>query len=436
MIDIKFLRENPDLAKQALASRGEDLKLLDEPYLLDTRIRELIEQRDGLRGEIKQISKEVGQLKGGESKAENKKSGLDPEELRARSKKLSQKEETLNSQIQEAQNSLKSILLTVPNLPDSDCPLGKSSEDNLVIKEPDPESLEKFQDYQRVPHWEFAVEMGILDIERAVKISGSMFSMFRGQGALLSNALIQYGLQMNRDIFEEIRPPSLVLTQTLTSTGHLPKFSEEAYCMEKDDLWASPTAEVQLTSLAAGEILEAKQLPMRLMAYAPCFRREAGSAGQQTRGLLRVHEFDKVEILAYTTPEQAEAVHFELLDRAEKLLQDLGLLTRIIDICTGDLGSSSARTFDIETYAPGVDRWLECSSVSWFSDYQARRADIRYRSEGEKGTHFVHTLNGSALAVPRVWATLVETHRQKDGTIAVPEVLQPFMYGVKTITGS
>jgi seryl-tRNA synthetase len=219
----------------------------------------------------------------------------------------------------------------------------------------------------------------------------------------------------------------------MVSTGHLPKFEEDAYHLERDDLWAIPTAEVPLTSLARDEILDEADLPVRLMAYTPCFRREAGSAGRDTRGLLRVHEFDKVEILAYTTPDQARAMHEELLARAEGLIRDLGLAYRILDLCTGDIGNSAARTFDIEVYAPGVDQWLEVSSVSWFSDYQARRANIRYRPSGAKGTEIVHTLNGSALAVPRVWAALVETHRRPDGTVAVPEVLHPYLRGATSI---
>jgi seryl-tRNA synthetase len=219
----------------------------------------------------------------------------------------------------------------------------------------------------------------------------------------------------------------------MVSTGHLPKFEDDAYHLERDDLWAIPTAEVPLTSLARDEILDEAALPVRMMAHTSCFRREAGSAGKDTRGLLRVHEFDKVELLAYATAEQAADVHAEIQARAEALLRDLGLAYRVLDLCAGDLGASSARTFDLEAYAPGVDRFLECSSVSWFSDYQARRANIRYRAAGGKGTEICHTLNGSALAVPRVWAALVETHRRPDGTVAVPEVLWPYMRGIRRI---
>jgi seryl-tRNA synthetase len=220
----------------------------------------------------------------------------------------------------------------------------------------------------------------------------------------------------------------------MVSTGHLPKFEDEAYHAERDDLWAIPTAEVPLTSLGRDEILAEAELPRRFMAHTSCFRREAGAAGRDTRGLLRVHEFDKVEILAYCTPAQAADVHADLLARAESTMIDLGLAHRVLDLCTGDLGASSRRTFDIEVYAPGVDRWLEVSSVSWFGDYQARRANIRFRPAEGKGTETLHTLNGSALAVPRVWAALVETYRRVDGSIAVPDVLRPYLGGRDTLT--
>ena len=240
---------------------------------------------------------------------------------------------------------------------------------------------------------------------------------------------MQLGLDLNGDAFEEIRPPTLVKSETLTATGQLPKFADDAYHVERDDLWAIPTAEVPLTSIGKDEVLAEADLPFRVMAHTSCFRREAGSAGRDTRGLLRVHEFDKVEILAYTTPEQGAEMHAELVARAEKPLQLLGLPYRVLDICTGDLGQSHARAFDLEVYAPGVDQWLEVSSISWFTDYQARRANIRYRPAGTKETRFVHTLNGSALAVPRVWAALVETYRRDDGSISVPEVLRPYLGG-------
>jgi seryl-tRNA synthetase len=244
---------------------------------------------------------------------------------------------------------------------------------------------------------------------------------------------VQLALDRNADAYEEIRPPTLVRTETMVATGHLPKFADDAYHVERDDLYAIPTAEVPLTSLARYEILDESRLPMRLMAHTSCFRREAGSAGRDTRGLLRVHEFDKVEILSYSTPDDGPKMHLEILERAESVIRDLGLTYRIVDICTGDLGSSSARTWDIEVYAPGCDKWLEVSSCSWFTDYQARRANVRFRPAGQKSTAFVRTCNGSALAVPRVWAALVETYRQPDGSVALPDVLAPYLRAGTTI---
>jgi seryl-tRNA synthetase len=260
-----------------------------------------------------------------------------------------------------------------------------------------------------------------------------MFTMLRGPGATLGRALCQLALDRNADAFEEIRPPSLVSTATLTATGHLPKFADDAFAIERDDLWCIPTAEVPLTSIYSDEVLDESLLPLRLMAYTPSFRREAGSAGRDTRGMLRAHEFDKVEILALATPDQAPALLEEMVGRAERTIAALELPYRIIEICTGDMGQSHHRSFDIEVYGPGCDQWLEVSSISWFSDYQARRANVRYRVSGEKGTKLVHTLNGSALAVPRVWAAIVENRRQADGSIVVPSVLRPYMRGIEVI---
>ena len=295
-----------------------------------------------------------------------------------------------------------------------------------------------YPDHQRVPHWETAEALGILDSERAVKVSGAMFTMQRGAGATLARALCQYGLDSNADLYEEIRPPSLVTTATLTATGQLPKFADDAYAIERDDLWLIPTAEVPLTSIYGDEILDAGDLPMRFMAYSPAFRRESGAAGRDTRGMLRSHEFDKVEILALALAEQAPDLLDDMVDRAERAIARLELPYRTVEICTGDMAQSHHRSFDVEVYAPGADDWLEVSSVSWFSDYQARRANIRVQrrdDEGRrtKGTDLVHTLNGSALAVPRVWAAIVENYRNADGSVTVPEVLRPYMRGIMRI---
>ena len=426
MIDLRLLRTDPDGVRAALARRGssEVLDQLARATEVEVAVRDNQSCRDGLRAEINELSKQVG-LKRREGDADG------AEALQAQSRALGEQEKSVAEELEVIQAELRDLLLRIPNLPHPDAPDGAGEQDNPVIKGPFlPES---FPDHQRIPHWETATALGILDNERATKISGSMFTMQRGAGATLARALCQYALDMNADAFEEVRPPSLVTTATLTATGQLPKFADDAYAIERDDLWCIPTAEVPLTSLYAGEVIDDTQLPIRLMAYTPCYRREAGSAGRDTRGMLRTHEFDKVEILAVTTPAQGPTMLIELRDRAEALIKGLGLPYRIIEICTGDMGQSHHRSFDIEVYAPGCDMWLEVSSVSWFADYQARRGDIRYRTAGEKGTIVANTLNGSALAVPRVWAAIVENYRQEDGTIAVPEALQRYMRGMTVI---
>jgi seryl-tRNA synthetase len=425
VIDIRRVRTDPDGVKGELVRKGADLASVDEVVEMDRRQRALTMERDSLRKQIKDLSAVVGKaMKAGDTTG--------AEAARLESKELGATEERLAAEAAGVEAAVRELLLAIPNTPHPDAPDGTSDADNPVVKVVgDPAG---WSEHQRVPHWETAAALGILDNERAVKISGAMFTMQRGLGATVSRALCQYALDANADAFEEIRPPSLVTTATLTATGQLPKFADDAYAIERDDLWCIPTAEVPLTSLAAGEVIAEATLPMRLMAYSPCFRREAGSAGRDTRGMLRAHEFDKVEIFAYATAAQAPELLVELRDRAEALIAGLGLTYRIIEICTGDMGQSHHRSFDIEAYAPGVDTWLEVSSVSWFSDYQARRANVRVKPTAGGSTEFAHTLNGSALAVPRVWAAILETHRQPDGSVAIPEVLHPYTRGATTIT--
>ncbi len=427
MIDVRLLRTNLADVREALARRGKPdvLAQVDEAVALDSRLRDITSERDALRASINDVSKQVGLLR-------RDKKNDEAETLMERSRALGEQEKALQGDTDRLQEELRQVLLRIPNLPHADAPDGAGDHENPIIKGPI-NMPASFADHQRVPHWETAVELGILDNERATKISGAMFTMQRGLGATLSRALCQYALDMNADAFEEIRPPSLVTTATLTATGQLPKFADDAYAIERDDLWAIPTAEVPLTSLYAGEIVDEAQLPARFMAYSSCYRREAGSAGRDTRGMLRAHEFDKVEILALATPEQSPELLIELRDRAERLIAGLGLPYRIIEICTGDMGGSHHRSFDLEVYAPGCDNWLEVSSVSWFSDYQARRADIRFKRTGQKGTEIANTLNGSALAVPRVWAAICENFRQADGSVRIPDVLLPYMRGATHI---
>jgi seryl-tRNA synthetase len=430
VIDVRLLRSEPEFVKAAMARRAKPALIhdLDQAQQLDFRLRDITNERDALRAQVNGLSKDVAAMR--RSKDE---SGA--EELMTQSRALGETEKKLAGEYDEVSLALREVLLMIPNLPHPEVSDGNGDKDNKIIKGP-LQMPAQFDDHQRVPHWETGVALGILDNERATKISGSMFTMQRGLGATMARALCQLALDRNADAFEEIRPPSLVLTSTLTATGQLPKFADDAFAIERDDLWCIPTAEVPLTSLHASETLNAEDLPLRYMAHTSCFRREAGSAGRDTRGMLRTHEFDKVEILAVTTAQQAPEMLIELTTRVESTIAALGLPYRVLEICTGDLGQSHHRSFDIEVYAPGCDQWLEVSSISWFSDYQARRAEIRCKHAGAKGSEIAHTLNASALAVPRVWAAILENFRQADGSVAIPEVLQPYMRGAKVISNS
>ena len=430
MIDVRLLRAEPEFVKAAMTRRAKPALIhdLEQAQQLDSRLRDITNERDALRAQVNGLSKDVAAMR--RSKDE---SGADA--LMTQSRAFGESEKKLASEFDEVSSALREVLLMIPNLPHPEVSDGNGDKDNKVIKGP-LQMPAQFADHQRVPHWETGVSLGILDNERATKISGSMFTMQRGLGATMARALCQLALDRNADAFEEIRPPSLVLTSTLTATGQLPKFADDAFAIERDDLWCIPTAEVPLTSLHASETLNAEDLPLRYMAHTSCFRREAGSAGRDTRGMLRTHEFDKVEILAVTTAQQAPEMLIELTTRVESTIAALGLPYRVLEICTGDLGQSHHRSFDIEVYAPGCDQWLEVSSISWFSDYQARRAEIRCKHAGAKGSEIAHTLNASALAVPRVWAAILENFRQADGSVAIPEVLQPYMRGAKVISTS
>ena len=427
MIDIRYLRSEPDTVRELMARRNkpELIGLLDEALGFDGRMREITAERDAIRQQVNELSKQVGTLRrnGDDTAAEG---------LQAESRSLGDKEQTLAAETEEVTLKLKDILLRLPNIPHAEVVVGTDDSQNPTITGP-MNLPASFHEHQRVAHWDTATALGILDNERAVKISGAMFTMQRGAGATLARALCQYALDCNADAFEEIRPPSLVSTATLTATGQLPKFADDAYSMSKDDLWCIPTAEAPLTSIHAGEVLAETDLPIRYMAHSSCYRREAGSAGRDTRGMLRSHEFDKVEIFSIATPEGAPAMLTELITRVERVIANLGLPYRIIEICTGDMGQSHHRSFDIEVYAPGCDAWLEVSSISWFSDYQARRGDIRMKRTGQKGTEYAHTLNASALAVPRVWAAIMENFRQEDGSVVIPAVLHPYMRGTTVI---
>ncbi len=433
MIDARRLRTDLDGVKAALGRRGVPAEEVDRLAELDRRERMLKSTADDLRARVRILSKEVGEARRAGDVAT-------ADERAAESRAVGEESKTVDTEAAAVAAELRDVLLRTPNLPSPDAPDGLTEADNQVVRV-EGFVADAYGSHQRVPHWDIGTELGILDLEAGARLSGSMFPLYRGEGARLVRALCQLALDLNRDAYEEIRPPTLVRTETMVSTGHLPKFEDDAYHLERDDLWAIPTAEVPLTSLGRDHVYDEADLPVRLMAHTSCFRREAGSAGRDTRGLLRVHEFDKVEILAYATEAQAADVHADILRRAEAALSALGLAYRVLDLAAGDLGASSARTFDLEVYAPGCDMWLEASSVSWFSDYQARRANIRYRpapgtggGAHGAGTVVANTLNGSALAVPRVWAAVVETHRQPDGSIALPPALQPSFGGATAIS--
>jgi seryl-tRNA synthetase len=427
MLDLRRLRTEPEAVKAALDRRGPGTsEPVDRIVALDAESRRLIGERDEVRSQVKAISKDVGRLRG--------QGKVDEAEARmAESRELGEREKGLAAEADRLADEIRALLLRVPNIPSDAAPDGAGEADNVVLRTEgwDPDA---YADHQRVPHWDIGEALGILDIPRATKISGAMFVMYRGWGARLLRAMVQLALDRNTDAFEEVRPPTLVLTDTMVATGHLPKFDDDAYHVERDDLWAIPTAEVPLTSLHRDEILDGAALPLRYTAHTSCFRREAGSAGKDTRGLLRTHEFDKVELLAVAAgAEQAIAVQEDVLARSEAVLRALGLAYRVVDLCTGELSGSAARTWDLEAYAPGVDMWLEVSSVSWFADYQARRANIRVRPGDGGSTEIAHTVNGSAMGWPRTVAAYLETHRQPAGSIAIVDALRPYLGGATEI---
>jgi seryl-tRNA synthetase len=426
MIDLAQLRREPDVVKAALGRRGVSSGEVDEIVALDVEHRRLLQEAERLRAEVKELSRQVGA-------ARRDKDLETAEALTTQSRTVGDEERVASEATESVASRLRGLVLLVPNLPDERVPDGLDENDNVEVRRwwvgmDEGAPFPIFAEHQRVAHWDIGRELGILDMESGAKLAGSMFPLYRGAGSRLIRALTFFALDQHADAYEEIRPPSVALTETMMSTGHLPKSADDMYSIERDDLWLIPTGEVPLTSLHRGEILDESALPIRLTAFTPCFRREAGAAGKDTRGLLRVHEFDKVELFAYCTPAQADDAHADILRRAEGILQALGLTYRVLDLCAGDLGTASAYTIDLEVFSPGVDRWLEVSSVSWFRDFQARRANVRYRTS-DGSTAFVHTVNGSALAWARIWAALVETYRQADGSIRLPEVLAPYFGG-------
>jgi len=417
VLDQRLLRDNPELISQQLGRRG---LVLDLSYLqaIARRERDLEEQRSALQAEGNRIGKEVGQrIQGGASA-----SGPEVQELREQGNRIKHEVAALEEQEKALEQQLRQQLLALPNLPSPLTPDGRDEADNVVVREwGDPRREQGLQE-----HWEIADRLGLIDTERSTRIAQSRFVTLLGQGARLERALISFMLDLHGTKgYLEVLPPVLVNTASLTGSGQLPKFAEESFRCADDDLWLTPTAEVPLTSLHRDEVIPADQLPIRYAAYSPCFRREAGSYGRDTRGLIRLHQFNKVELYWFCRPEESEAAHEQLTRDAEAVLEALELPYRRLELCSGDLGFSAARTYDLEVWLAGAGTYREISSCSTCSDFQARRAAIRMK-EG-KGTQLLHTLNGSGLAIGRTMAALLENGQQADGSVRLPAVLAPYL---------
>ena len=420
MLDIKQIRENPQTVQELLNRRGEyDLQPILE---LDAKQRQLETQRSQLQARSNQIGKQVG---------EKIKSGSDPkgpevQGLKDEGNQLKAKLSELEPEEKELKAKIETLLLPLPNLPSESTPLGKSEAENIEVKRWGDEYIP--QNPKIMPHYEIGEKLGILDFERGVKISQSRFVALMGAGAALERAIIQF--MLNRHIqagYVEVMAPLLVNSQSLTATGQLPKFAEESFKCAADDLWLIPTSEVSTMNLYRDEILTAQQLPIYHCAYTPCFRREAGAYGKDTRGLIRLHQFNKVEMVKIVHPNTSEDEHQKLVADAEAVLQALKLPYRILELCTGDLGFSAAKCYDLEVWLPSSETYREISSCSNVKDFQARRANIRFKEGKKKGTQYVHALNGSGLAVGRTMAAILENYQQVDGSVKIPEVLQPYM---------
>lgn len=425
MIDTRLLSEDFEETARRLARKRVSSELLVGARELVLERRSAVRRLDDARREANLGATEVGRLM---------REGREDEALEQRRRLGALRTEVgaLEAALGAVQSRLDEVLARIPNIPDDAVPDGDSESDNRVVRTCgyDPAA---YAGKVWLPHWEVASRWGTFDAERAAKLSGGMFSLLKGDGARLLRALVDLGLDLNRDRYEEVAPPHLVRTEVIERTGHLTKFDTQAYRLRDDELWLVPTGEVPLMGMHQDEIIAGEDLPVRYMAATVCWRREAGAAGKDTRGMQRLHEFRKVELVSLTTPEESQAELGAILGDAERSLQALELPYRVVELCAGDLTFSSSRVFDLEVYAPGVDRWLEAASISLITDFQARRGAIRFRRPGG-ATELVHSLNGSGLATPRVWAALVENGQQPDGSIRLPEVLGPYMG--KTVIGN
>ena len=411
-VGLQRLRDDPDTIRNGAIAKREDPKLIDQALALDGQRRELLGHADTLRAERKQVSAQVGSaMKAG---------GTGADELKARSTGLGTRIEADEQRLRELEEQLDDLLLRIPNPPDPDVPVG-GEEDSVIVRtwgEPASPDGKK-------PHWEVAERLGMFDLAAGAKVTGSGFPLYVGAGSRLQRALINFFLDLHTSEhgFTEVWPPALVNEASAKGTGQIPDKEDQMYVVTRDDLYLVPTAEVPVTNMLRDEIVEADRLPIRYVAYSPCFRREAGAAGRTTRGILRVHQFDKVEMVCFVKPEESSATLEWLTERAEVVLQRLGLAYRVKLMATGDMGFVQAKKYDVEVWAPGVQDWLEVSSVSNFRDYQARRMNIRWRPEPGAKPEILHTLNGSGLALPRTMAALLEVYQQPDGSVALPEPL-------------
>jgi seryl-tRNA synthetase len=423
VLDLKQIRENPQTVQELLNRRGAGQYDLQPIIQLNQRQRELETSRTQLQARSNEIGKQMGQkIKAGTPADAPELQALRDEgnQVKASLSELEPQEKDLKSQIE-------SLLLALPNLPSESTPMGKNEEENVEVRRWGDEYIPP-QEAKILPHWEIGEKLGILNFERAVKVAQSRFVSLVGAGAALERALISFMLdQQTASGYVEVIPPILINTQSLTATGQLPKFAEESFKCDSDDLWLAPTAEVPLTNLYRDEVLEASQLPIYHCAYTPCFRREAGSYGRDTKGLIRLHQFNKVELVKLVHPSTSFKELEKLVQNAAGILEALKLPYRVVALCTGDIGFSSAKTYDLEVWLPSSGKYREISSCSNCTDFQARRGNIRFKEAGKKGTHFVHTLNGSGLAVGRTMSAVLENYQQPDGTVKIPEVLQPYL---------
>jgi len=424
MLDMAFIREHPDDVRQGLvALNAEDiLPILDRILELDIKRRGLLVQVEELRHQRNVTSTEIGRMRDRERRQEL------IEEMRTVGEQITEIEERLR----QVEEEMDELMLQIPNMPAPDVPLGPDEWHNVVIRQ---EGEPREFDFEPVPHWDLGPTLGIIDFERGVKLSGTRFYTLNGLGARLQRALITWMLDLHtrEHSYREVYPPFVVRRDCLVGAAQLPKFEENLYRDVEDDLWLVPTAEVPLTNLHRDEILAAEDLPLYYVAYTPCFRRERMSAGRDTRGIKRGHQFDKVEMYKLVLPETSEEELQGLVRNAEEVCRRLGIPHRVVQMCTGDLGFQAVKKYDIEMWAPGVEEWLEVSSCSNCRDFQARRANVRFRRERGARPEFLHTLNGSGLALPRVMIAVIENYQQADGSILVPEVLRPYMGGVEVI---